>query len=184
MWTTFSSTLERKGSWEMGLKLDKIDGSMFFFLRRGFTTACLKAAGTQPEVRQQLMMDSMFGPIVPRTSLRSRGGILSEGQVEGLRCMMTSLRWDRVMGWNWSRVEGHKDGMGYGSVKVCAVLRSLILPIKKFWKSKQRAGEGTMGDASRGLVKESNMLNKTWGLWRLLVTRSEICFVFAAFTAL
>lgn len=38
--TTLSRDLDRKGSLEIGLKLDKTEGSRLFFLIRGCTTAC------------------------------------------------------------------------------------------------------------------------------------------------
>lgn len=39
-------TLDRNDNWEMGLKFERMEGSIFFFLMRGCTTACLKTAGT------------------------------------------------------------------------------------------------------------------------------------------
>ena len=39
--TTFSKTLERKGKWETGLKLESTEGSRCVFFRRGLTKACL-----------------------------------------------------------------------------------------------------------------------------------------------
>ena len=68
MSTTFSKTLDRKGSLEMGLKLERREGSRFSFFSSGCTTACLKAAGTQPEIRLEFITDSMQGPTVSDTS--------------------------------------------------------------------------------------------------------------------
>ena len=79
---------------------------------------------------------------------------------------------------------GHGGGIGSVAVEVCADLRSEILSIKNCWNLALRAADGTMGDGSRGFVSELKMLKRTCGLWRFLVTRSEMKLVFAAFTAL
>ena len=120
------------------------------------------------------MTDKIAGPTVPRTSLSSRGGMMSEGQFVVRRCITMSLREDRVIGCRRSRVAEHGGRMGSVAGEVCADLRSEILLIKNCWKSALRAADGTMGDASRGLVKELKILNRTCGLWRFWVTRSEI----------
>ena len=82
----------------MGLKLEKLEVSRFFFFNSGCTMACLKGRGTLPDVRQELINSQTLGPIAPNTSFRRRGGIQSEGQFEGRRCITTSVRAEREIG--------------------------------------------------------------------------------------
>ena len=67
MRTIFSGILDRKGSLEMGLKLERTEGSRLSLFNKGCTTACLKAAGTLPERRQVLINDIIHGPTVSNT---------------------------------------------------------------------------------------------------------------------
>lgn len=53
--TTSSKTLDSNGNLEIGVKFDRIEGSGFLFLISGCTTAGLRADGTRPERRQELM---------------------------------------------------------------------------------------------------------------------------------
>ena len=43
--TTFSKTFDQNESLEIGLKLDKTEGSSLGFFKRGWTIACLKIDG-------------------------------------------------------------------------------------------------------------------------------------------
>ena len=70
----FSKTLDKKGSLEMGLKLDKMLGSRFVFLRSDWTVACLNEEGEQPVQRQQFMMDRMLRPTVSIVSFSMEDG--------------------------------------------------------------------------------------------------------------
>ena len=90
--------MDKKGSWEMGLKLESIVGSRVFFLIKGSTTACLKAAGIRPEVRDVLIKVKTVGPMESKTSLRRREGTQFEGQLVDLRWETTSEREERDMG--------------------------------------------------------------------------------------
>lgn len=49
---TFSSTLDKKGSLEIGLKFERTETSKFGFLINGCTIACLKGTGKSPELKQ------------------------------------------------------------------------------------------------------------------------------------
>ena len=49
---TFSNTLDKKGSFEIGRKLARIDVLRLGFLISGCTMACLKGAGKQAELKQ------------------------------------------------------------------------------------------------------------------------------------
>ena len=91
----------------MGLKFARMEGSRFFFLSSGLTTACLKAAGTHPELREVFISNKILAPTDPKTSLRRREGMLSEVQFVGRRCMTTSEREERDTGSKWSRTAGH-----------------------------------------------------------------------------
>ena len=95
---------KRKGSLEMGLKLERTEGSRLSFFNKGCTTACLKAAGTLPERREVLINDIIHGPTVSKTSLRRLTVILSEGQFVGRRWWTTSERKDIDMGSNWPEI--------------------------------------------------------------------------------
>ena len=100
----------------MGLKFDKIDESRFFFLISGFTTACLKAAGTQPEVRHKFINKRTAGPTALKTSIKSLEGMQSVGQFVGLRCETTSESKARDMGSNLENLTEQVDEMGPGAV--------------------------------------------------------------------
>ena len=67
----------------------------------------------------------------------------------------------------------HGGLVGSGAEEECAALKSAILEIKYVWKSMQRERDGTMEGVSRGLVRELNILKRTWGLWELVVTMFE-----------
>ena len=97
---------------EIGLKFERIEGSRLGFFRSGCTTACLKAAGTQPEEKMVLINSRRKGATVSRTvgSLRRREGRQSEGQLEDCRCLTALEREDRVMGSNCSRTAGWGRG--------------------------------------------------------------------------
>ena len=51
----------------------------------GLMLAILKPSGTEPEVRNRLIIKSRLGPRVGGTSLRNLGGITSKGQED--RCI-------------------------------------------------------------------------------------------------
>ena len=85
----------------MGLKFARMEGSRFFFLNSGLTTACLKAAGTHPELREVFKSNKILAPTELKTSLRRREGMLSEVQFVGRRCLTTSEREERDTGSKW-----------------------------------------------------------------------------------
>ena len=152
----------------MGLKLERIEGSRFGFFNSGRTTACLKAAGMQPEERMRLINSRRMGATVSKTaeSLNRREGRQSEGQFEGCRCLTALERENRVMGSNCSRTAGWGRGGGAGSgvAEVSVGLSAAICSIKNFRKLSQRAGEGTTGDSLRGFMREFSVWQRTWGL--------------------
>ena len=82
----------------MGLKLERLEVSRFFFFKRGCTVASLKVGGTQPDVRQEFINVRTVGPTASKTSFRRRGGMQSEGQLEGRRSLTTSVRAGRDIG--------------------------------------------------------------------------------------
>ena len=63
-----------------GLKLAGKIRSRICFLLRGLTTAYLKAAQTQPDIREQLIRCITQWPMVEKTSLSGHWGILPRGQ--------------------------------------------------------------------------------------------------------
>ena len=101
----------------MGRKLERIEVSRLFFFKIGWTTACFRTAGTQPERREELIIESTLGPVASKTSLNSRDGIQSVLQFVGLRCMTTSVSVVRDTGSKWVRVAegGGRMGEGTGS---------------------------------------------------------------------
>ena len=105
--TTFSNTLERKGSLEMGLKLERTEGSRLCFLIRGWTIACLKAVGTQPEPRQVFINVKMCGPPMLEMCFSSLAGILSKVYWEGLHFLTTCNKRE----WHWVKLL--KDSRAY-----------------------------------------------------------------------
>ena len=84
----------------MGLKLERMSGSRFFFLMRGCTTACLRVAGMEPEMRDVLIIVRTVGPMEVKTSLKSREGMQSVGQFVGRRWVTMSEREGREIGRN------------------------------------------------------------------------------------
>ena len=56
----------------MGLKFARMEGSRFFFLSSGLTTACLKAAGTHPELREVFISNKTLAPTDSKTK-KARG---------------------------------------------------------------------------------------------------------------
>ena len=67
--------MDKKGSLEIGLKLERTERLMFFSFERGYKTAWLKAAGTHPEMRDVLTSIKMLGPTVLKASSNERGGM-------------------------------------------------------------------------------------------------------------
>ena len=61
----------------------------------GCTTACLKNAGTRPEIREIFIIDRTEGPTLSNTSFKTRGGIRSSGYKEGFKSEKTLLKWKR-----------------------------------------------------------------------------------------
>ena len=90
--TIFSRILEMNGSFEMGLSLFVWVGSRVDFFKIGLMLAVLKPSGTEPEVREWLIMESRLGPRVGRTSLRNFGGITSKGQGDRKVILQSTLR--------------------------------------------------------------------------------------------
>lgn len=103
----------------MGLKLETEEGSRLGFFNSGCTTACLKAAGIEPEARILLTRARRTGATESRTegSLRRRAGRQSEGQLEGRRCLTAAVREEREAGSNREKITdggGGGEGMGEG----------------------------------------------------------------------
>ncbi len=76
-------------------KIGQHRGVKMQFLRRGLTTACLKAAGTDPELRQVFIKTSRLDPTELKTSFRNLAGMMSEGQLVGFMPLTTLVRHDR-----------------------------------------------------------------------------------------
>ena len=70
---------------ETGLKFDNTKGSRLGFLRRGLTTACLKAAGTVSNLGQELIKTRRLGPTVLKTIFSTLAVTISNGQFVGFR---------------------------------------------------------------------------------------------------
>ena len=81
---TFSKTLDKNGSLEIGLKLLRTEGSRFGFFKRGWTTVC--ECGKMTLFRELLMINKILGPTVSITSLRNLVGIKSGLQVVSFMC--------------------------------------------------------------------------------------------------
>ena len=145
----------------MGLKFARMEGSRFFFIRSGLTTACLKAAGTHPEVREVFKSNKILAPTESKTSLRRREGMLSEVQFVGRRCLTTSEREERDTGSKWSRTAGHRKGAGSGVALVWASLRADTFSIKNVRNLSQRVVDGTIEETSQGLMIELRTLKRT-----------------------
>lgn len=62
----------------ISLKFERSVVSIFalVFLRNGCTTACLRLAGMVPIRREVLIMVKTLGPIMSKTSLKRREGIM------------------------------------------------------------------------------------------------------------
>ncbi len=76
--TTFSKTLDRKGSFEIGLKLDSSVESKLDLFIKGCTIACLKWAGMEPVAKQRLIRIRILWPTTLKTCFKktSRDNIL------------------------------------------------------------------------------------------------------------
>lgn len=94
---TLSKNLEENSNLKMGLKLSRIVWSNLGFLRRGWTTTCLKHDRTESVATELLMMDRMLGLTAPRTSLRRFVEMMSRGQVVGFIWAIISSSRDNVM---------------------------------------------------------------------------------------
>ncbi len=68
MATAHSSIFDRKGRLEMGQKLVILSGLSPGFLRIGVIAASLSDWGTEPELREELMISVMSGEIAGRQS--------------------------------------------------------------------------------------------------------------------
>lgn len=80
--------LDENGSLETGLKFDNTYEVRFFFVIR--TAACFGAAGTYPELKLECIRARTVGRTVPNTFKEAGGGMLSEGQFVGRRCLTVS----------------------------------------------------------------------------------------------
>ncbi len=105
--TTFSKTLDRKGSFEIGLKLDSSVESKLDLFIKGCTIACLKWGGMEPVAKQQLIRIRILWPTTLKTCFKKRAGIISWGLMEGLRCLTTSVNDVMETGSNWWKTAGH-----------------------------------------------------------------------------
>ena len=66
------------------------------------------------------------------------------------------------MGWNWEKTAvGAEVNEVSGAIKVWANLSSLTLSMKNVLKFSQREADGTIGEVSRGFVRELKMLKST-----------------------
>ena len=70
-----------------------------------------------------------------------------------------------------------------GAIGVWANLSSLTFSMKNILKFSQREADGTIGEESRGFMRELKVLKSTWGLWQFFKTRLEIKEDLAALTA-
>ncbi len=136
--------------------------------------ACLKTAGTHPELRDVLTKDTTLGPTVSKTSLTKRAGILSRGQFVGRSCLTMSERWENVTGSNCWKTAGQKEKIGGSVITVMGgKLRPVILSTKYFRKFSHKIKDGTIQSESRGLTRELKTLKRTWGRCLLLATTSK-----------
>jgi len=67
--TVRSSILDRKGRLEMGRKFDMMSGLSPGFLRMGVTAASLSERGTEPDLREELMISVMSVEMAGKESL-------------------------------------------------------------------------------------------------------------------
>ena len=154
----------RKDKWETGLKLDSTEVSRCVFLRRGLTTACLKAAGTDPELRQVFIKTSKRDPTELKTSFRNLAGIMSKGQLVGFRPLTTLVRDDREIVSNCSKTAdcagGTHTSSGDISILLIFCLTDAMLSIRKETNSSQVVVEASDRTAEHGLITESIVLNR------------------------
>ena len=68
--TTFSKTLLKKGSSEIGLKWLKTEGSRLGFFKRGCTTVCLKIEGKSQFSKELLIINKILGPTISITIMQ------------------------------------------------------------------------------------------------------------------
>ena len=66
----------------MGLNLDSTFESRLLFLKSGWTTACFRAVGKQPDIREALTICTIHGPIQSKAPINKRLGIMSDGHEE------------------------------------------------------------------------------------------------------
>lgn len=161
-------TFDRKGSFEIGLKLDKTLGSRLFFFISGCTAACLKAAGTEPDIREELISWITQGPSVLKTSLKRRGGTVSRGQHEGLNWLIISVKLDKETGSKCSKKTWHNDETA-GSISEGESndLTVEILSVKNLRNFSQSLKDGTTLFELQGFIREFRVLKRNWGLWLL-----------------
>ena len=69
MATICSSILDRKGRLEMGRKFDMMSGLSPGFLRVGVTAASLSEWGTEPDLREELIISLMCVEMAGKKSL-------------------------------------------------------------------------------------------------------------------
>ncbi len=129
----------------MGLKFATVKGSRLGFFSSGCTTACLRAAGTQPVDRMVLTNERRKGATESKTmgSLNRREGRQSEGQLDGCRCLTAADREDREAGSNRVRVAGRGRGgeRGSGEVEATEGLSAAILLIMLKVVTEGRGGD-------------------------------------------
>ena len=90
----------------MGRKLDMMSGLSPGLLRMGLTAASFREGGTDPDLREQLMMEAMRLEMAGRLSLTNLEGIGSSLQVELIPVMKSDScmgvrgeKWDRGCEW-------------------------------------------------------------------------------------
>ena len=101
--TARSSIFDMKGRLEMGRKLLGLSGLRPGFLMMGVTAASLRVWGTEPELREVLIMVVMSGEITGRQSLMSVEGMGSKVQVEVFIPVMMVINSAGDTGENWDR---------------------------------------------------------------------------------
>lgn len=95
---TCSRTLDVKGRFEMERKLLGMVGSRAGFFNMGVMVASLSEGGTEPVIKEELMMVVMSGESEGRQSLTREEGIGSRAQVVGFMPETREKRSDSVMG--------------------------------------------------------------------------------------
>ncbi len=154
---TFSNTLDKNSSLEMGWKLERTEGSRLGFLISGCTIACLRGAEKHSELKQAWTNVRMKEPMELKTFLKRQERMLSVGQFVGRRSCTMSDNSNSDISSNLLKTAEHIVGSeeGSGATTGGTDCRPEILSTKKFRKSLQRAGVGIIESVMQGLTRES-----------------------------